>query len=141
MVGSFIGGFVAAEGCFTWNGDRLFMFEVALGATDAGMVELMHEFFGVGRVGFGRRRKAHYDDETYLHVRKTQDLVEVIVPFMDEHLPPSYKREQYEAWRAALLDHWEHRASRRRPCTVAGCDRPQKGRGVCRHHYFALYRE
>ena len=36
-------------------------------------------------------------------VRRMRDLVEVIVPFMDEHLPPSYKRDQYEVWRTALL--------------------------------------
>jgi hypothetical protein len=38
--------------------------------------------------------------------------VEVVVPFMDEHLPPSHKRGQYLAWRAELVDYWEHRARR-----------------------------
>jgi hypothetical protein len=65
-----------------------------------------------------------------------KDLGEVVVPFMDEHLPPSHKREQYLVWRAQSLDYWEHRARRRRPCTIEGCAQPQRAKGVCRHHYF-----
>jgi hypothetical protein len=68
------------------------------------------------------------------------DHVEVIVPFMDQHLPPSHKREQYLAWRAQLLDYWDNHARRRRPCTIDGCDRPQRAKGLCRHHYFVEYR-
>jgi hypothetical protein len=73
-------------------------------------------------------------------VRALPDLVEVIVPFMDEHLAPSYKRIQYEAWRPALLGYWEHRAKRVRACTVADCDRPHRAKGLCRAHYFEAYR-
>jgi hypothetical protein len=58
---------------------------------------------------------------------------------MDEHLPDSHKRTQYLVWRAQLLDYWEHRARRRRPCTVAGCEQPQRAKGVCRHHYYERY--
>lgn len=45
---------------------------------------------------------------------------------MDEHLPRSYKREQYLEWRARLLDYWEYRAKRIRPCTVNGCAEPRR---------------
>jgi hypothetical protein len=58
------------------------------------------------------------------------------VPFMDAHLPPSYKREQYLAWRGRLLDYWEHRAKRVRPCTVEGCEKPRRAHGLCRHHLY-----
>ena len=37
----------------------------------------------------------------------------VVVPFMDEHLPASYKRTQYEAWRAELVAYDERPTSRR----------------------------
>ena len=62
------------------------------------------------------------------------------MPFMDEHLPPSHKREQYLVWRAQLLDYWEHQARRRRPCRVEGCAEPTRAKGLCRRHYFAEFR-
>jgi hypothetical protein len=43
-----------------------------------------------------------------------RDLVGIVAPFMDAHLPASYKRSQYLAWRAELLDAWEHRSRRPR---------------------------
>ena len=72
-------------------------------------------------------------------MRRLRELVEVIVPFMDEHLPPSYKRDQYEVWRGALLDYWEHDARRRRPCTVVGCTVLQRAKGLCRRHYYEAF--
>lgn len=142
MRGPHVAGFVAAEGCFTVpkRGRPSFTFSVALGAVDADMCHALHEFFGVGHVRYYPRRKAHYDDEVIFSVRKMSDLIEVIVPFMDEHLPPSFKRSQYEAWRSHLVDYWEHHARRRRRCTVDGCDEPQRARGVCRRHYYQLFK-
>lgn len=68
------------------------------------------------------------------------DLVGVVVPFMDVHLPASYKRDQYLAWRAAVLDYWERDARRVRPCAVPGCDEPRKTKGLCRPHFRAASR-
>ncbi|HEX6418943.1 MAG TPA: hypothetical protein VFZ77_10620 [Acidimicrobiales bacterium] len=45
----------------------------------------------------------------------------------------------YLAWRAELLAYWSTRARRSRPCTVEGCDRPRRARGLCRRHYYAAY--
>lgn len=72
-------------------------------------------------------------------MQKLSALVEVVVPFMDEHLPPAYKRQQYEAWRAQLFEYWESDTKRRRPCTVDGCEEPQRAKGVCRRHYYRQY--
>jgi hypothetical protein len=135
---AFSAGLVAAEGTFTRFGAVGFACVVALGASDRGSVEFLHTFFGVGRVRWYARRRAHYDDEITWTVRRLSDLVGVIVPFMDEHLPVSHKRDQYLAWRDALLDHWEHRARRRRACSIDGCDAPGRAHGLCRRH---LYRE
>lgn len=140
MEPGYVAGFVAGEGCFVVSANRRsFTFSVALGAVDAVMCHALHDFFGVGHVRAYPRRREHYDDEVVFVVRKTADLVHVIVPFMDAHLPPSYKLTQYEAWRVQLLDYWQHRARRRRPCTIEGCGEPQRARGVCRHHYFRLF--
>ena len=68
------------------------------------------------------------------------DLVEVVVPFMDAHLPASYKRGQYLAWRADLVDYWEREARRVRPCAFPGCEEPRRIRGLCRPHFRAVVR-
>ena len=73
-------------------------------------------------------------------IQSLRQLIEIVVPFMDEHLPPSYKRQQYLAWKARLLDYWEHRAKRVRPCTVEGCDEPRRAHGLCRHHLYVVHR-
>lgn len=110
---SFVGGFVAAEGSFTVSGQpSSFTFAVGLGALDERTCQALLSFLGVGRLIAFPRRKSHYDDELCFAVRSLPALVEVVVPFMDEHLPPSYKRTQYEAWRARLLHYWEHDAKR-----------------------------
>lgn len=137
MTAAWIGGFVAAEGCFrvtSLTTRRRFTFQVGLGAADASTCESMRELFGVGRLVPYARRRPHYDDEVAFVVSRLRDLVEVIVPFMDEHLPASHKREQYLEWRQELLSYWEHQARRRPACRVDGCDAPTLAHGLCRPH-------
>jgi hypothetical protein len=134
-LAQFLGGFVAVEGSFVVSGGR-FTFRVGLGAADSGTCTLFRELFGCGSIHQSPRRKPHYDDECSFVVQSLKDHVEVTIPFMDEHLPPSYKREQYLAWRERLLDYWEHRAKRVRSCSVAGCERPRRAHGLCRHHLY-----
>ena len=138
---AFVGGFVAAEGNFRVVGEPpKFVFAVALGASDSGTCEALKVFFGAGTLHRRARRRLHYDDEISFQVRALRDLVEVTVPFMDEHLPPSHKRDQYQRWRQKLVPYWEEKARRRRPCSIDGCDAPSRGFGLCRHHYFLAYR-
>jgi hypothetical protein len=133
-----IAGFVAGDGTFT-AADGKFAFAIALGASDSEVCELIFEFFGVGTVRRYSRRRPHYDDEVVFAVQSVRDLVTVIVPFMDEHLLPSHKRDQYQAWRSALLDYWEHGIRRRRRCSRPGCGEPTRAKGLCRHHYYEAY--
>jgi len=141
FLADFIGGFVAAEGCFTGDGNRRFRFNVGLGACDGGMCELMRTVLGVGYLTRSARRKPHYDDEIQFTVQAARELVEVVVPFMDVHLPPSYKREQYLEWRARLLDYWEHGFRRRKRCSVDDCSAPAKAYGYCRKHLWQFRRQ
>jgi hypothetical protein len=136
---AFVSGFVAGEGTFSATRSK-FAFAVSLGAADSGMCEALREFFGVGHVYTSPRRKAHYDDEVTFVVQRMADLIQVIVPFMDAYLPPSYKRTQYEAWRTGLVEYWTTSARKRGPdpCTVDGCDKPQRAKGYCRHHYYVF---
>ena len=93
----FAAGVVAGEGCFTRTqsgGHPRFMFEVGMGATDTHLCGFLRDLLGVGRLHFSPRRRPHYDDEITYVVGRLRDLVEVVIPFMDGHLPPSYKRVQ-----------------------------------------------
>lgn len=137
-VADFLGGFVAAEGALVRTGRR-FAFRVSLGAQDTSTCELFATVLGVGGVGTAPRRKGHYDDEVTYSVQSLRDLVEVVVPFLDEHLPPSHKRGQYLTWREQLVTYWTDEARRRRLCRVDGCDRPSRAKGLCRRHYYAAY--
>lgn len=139
---AFLGGFAAAEGSFGMGGvPPRFRFAVGLGAIDTSVCELFHQFLGVGHVHHSPRRKSHYDDEVTFSVQAMVELIEVVVPFMDEHLPDSYKRQQYLEWRMNLFDYWEHHARRRRPCTVDECEQPQRAHGFCRHHLWEFHRQ
>jgi hypothetical protein len=140
LLASFAAGFIAAEGTFTIMSPTAFACVVGLGDNDRGSVELLCDYFGVGYVRWFARRKPHYDDEARWTVRRLRDLTGVIVPFMDVHLPVSHKRVQYLVWRAALFDHWEHRARRTRTCTIDGCDAPHRAHGWCRRHLYVIRR-
>jgi hypothetical protein len=141
QIASFLAGFVAAEGCFSAaSTGRRYLFEVGLGATDAGMCVALQQFLGVGRVYESPRRKSHYDDETNLMVQPLRALIDVVVPFMDAHLPQSHKRQQYLEWRERLLEYWENKAKRVRPCILEACDEPRRAHGLCRHHLYTQYR-
>jgi hypothetical protein len=122
-----------------WAGERDFRCAVALGASDAAMCHLLREFLGVGRIHRYPRRQPHYDDEIVWVVRSLRELVDVVVPFLDEHLPSSHKREQYAPWRAQLIAYWETSARRRRTCTIDGCDSAMRAKGLCRAHYYVAY--
>jgi hypothetical protein len=112
---------------------------IAVGAVDASMCEMAQNVLGVGHIRSYTRRHPHFDDETVFAVQSVRDLVAVVVPFLDAHMPPCKKRDQYLVWRHKLIRFWNNDMKRRRPCTEDGCDKPQRGRGVCRRHYYVRY--
>ncbi len=100
---------------------------------------MAREVLDCGRLQESARRQAHYDDEIAFSVAAIRDHIRVTMPFMDEHLPVSYKRDQYLEWRGRLLDYWEHDAKRVRACSVPGCAAPRRARGLCRRHLYSAH--
>jgi hypothetical protein len=108
----FVAGFTAAEGTFVaHSGGRRCAFTIALGAIDADLAHRIAKFFGIGRVYRYSRRRPLHDDVVIFTVQSKRELVEVVVPFMDLHLPPSHKRTQYESWRTTLLANYSPAAA------------------------------
>jgi len=91
---------------------------------------------GVSSVYRSTRRRPHYDDEVVFVVQSIRLLVEVVVPFMDAHLPASQKRRRYLIWREQLMRYWDEHARRVRSCSEPGCERFRRAKGLCRSHYF-----
>ena len=63
-----------------------------------------------------------------------------VIPFCDTFLIAGAKRTQYLRWRerfrtyeARFPSNWGAGPS---PCAIAGCDKPVRGRGLCRAHYY-----
>ncbi|MGH9117401.1 MAG: hypothetical protein ACRD0A_05865 [Acidimicrobiales bacterium] len=140
MTGRSVGAGLCRHHYYGAGTGRRFVFPVSVGAADAASVEMLRHFLGIGYVRRSPRRRPHFDDVATYSVGTIGDLLGVVVPVMDDHLMASHIRDQYLAWRAELLDFWEHRAKRVRSCLVEGCDQPRRAKGPCRHHYYLRYR-
>jgi hypothetical protein len=63
-----------------------------------------------------------------------------VIPFMEQHLLAGQKRHQFDLWVAAMdayeLAHPSRWGKGPSPCRIDGCERPVRGRGLCRSHYY-----
>lgn len=94
-------GLVVAEGSFT--GDRTQpSLEVKAHRRDLEPLEHLQRTFG-GRI-FGPY--AHGGRNVYAYMLRGADL-RTALPAIQEHLPPSWKRTQLEAWRVKYADYFD----------------------------------
>ena len=148
-----LGGLIAGEGCFTSHdrGEafvrdgsprRRFVFQLAMASRDRPLLEQLHRVLGCGQITDSHPAKAGWLPITTVSVSRERDLIDRVIPFMDRFLLPCAKRTQFEHWREELLAYLRDRPSQygRGPsmCSVPGCGRPVRGRGVCRIHYYRL---
>lgn len=146
-----LGGVVAGEGCFTVTratprprvdgSTRLrFVFSLSMAERDRQIIEALRTILGVGSLHRKPARVAHHLDQVRLTVSGRRSHHRATIPFMDRYLLPSAKRCQYESWRDALYEHEEKHPSRfgkgPTPCSVDGCEKPVRGRSLCRSHYY-----
>lgn len=151
-VGFMLGGFVAGEGCFMVT-RRLpayadgglrprFVFTCQVAARDRAMLELLRAFLGSGSVYDSPPQRSGWQPTTTFTIGSIPAHRRATIPFATVFLLPSEKRAQFEAWRQALEVHDAARPSRfgkgPSPCSEPGCDRPVRGRGLCRRHYYRV---
>lgn len=92
-----------------------FVFKVELADDDRVTCDLLRTFLGVGTVRWYPRRAERFKDVVVYALSARADLVDRVIPFMDSHLPPCHKRQQYDVWRDALLTQEPGRRAGGRP--------------------------
>jgi len=149
-VGHTLGGVVAGEGSFHWTPTQpvradgsvrlRFVFEIAMARRDRHLLVALHTCLGVGSLRDTPRRKGHWQPTSALRVGSLRAHHAATIPFFERYLPRTAKNEQFTAWRAMLHAHERAHPNRwgKGPaaCSVLDCDRPVRGRGLCRIHYY-----
>jgi hypothetical protein len=146
-----LGGIVAGEGSFCVTraspprrvdgSVRLrFVFSLSMAIRDRNVVETLHQALGVGSIQVKPPRNPRHLDQVLLTVNSRRAHFAATIPFMEQYLLPSAKRVQFEQWRDALIEHDLAHPSKfgKGPsaCSEPGCDKPVRGRGLCRSHYY-----
>ena len=85
-------------------------FVVVQSASSSAVLEEMRRFFGCGKVYVNRRDDNHREDLYRYYVGRFVDLRDVIIPFFQEHLLRTSKRENFEKFARVidLMDQGRH---------------------------------
>ncbi len=104
-IEQWIVGFVDGEGCFAISvvrnaGCRLgwqvqHEFSVTQSATSLAALELLREYFGVGHLIVNRRRDNHREPMWRFSVKRRHELMDVVVPFFEDHPLITAKRGDF----------------------------------------------
>ena len=107
---------------------------------DLAVVTALRNFIGVGSIDRRPPQRARWQPTVIYTVSGGRGIREAVIPFCDTFLIASAKRTQYLRWRERFMEYearfpsnWGTGPS---PCAIAGCDKPVRGRGLCRAHYY-----
>jgi hypothetical protein len=151
VIGHTLGGFVAGEGWFGTKrrgtsfvddgSPRLaFVFAVTVARRDEPLLHALQRFLGAGSILRKPPGQPHHQPLSELSITSLREHHRATIPFAETYLPPCHKRDQFEQWVEQLQRYEERSPSRwgrgRSPCSIEGCVKPVRGRGLCRSHYY-----
>lgn len=117
-----------------------FVFVVTVAARDRPLLEALNTFPGFGSITDRGARRPGWQPTSTFSIRSIRAHHAATIPFAEHYLMPSAKRHQFELWRDALwayeLEHPTKWGKGRSLCSEPGCEKPVRGRGLCRSHYY-----
>ncbi len=142
-------GFVAGEGSFYTSRDGFFAdsssrlrfrFQVTVASRDRSLLEQLQTFLGFGSITDRAPGRPGHQPTSELRLSSFRAHREATIPFAERYLLPCAKRDQFERWRAEMEEYLQAHPSRwglgPSPCSVPGCAKPVRGRGLCRSHNY-----
>ncbi len=147
-----LAGFVAGDGYFSVtrklpsfaDGDpRLrFVLGVHVARRDRPLLEALRTRLGVGSIKDAEPRRAHWQPTSTFTVNSLRAHHAAVIPFFTAFLIGGEKRHQFELWVQAMRAYERLHPTRygKGPstCKRPGCERPVRGQGVCRIHYYEI---
>jgi hypothetical protein len=147
-----LGGFVAGEGSFIATpkqppfkdgSPRLrFIFSITVATRDRLILEALRQFLGFGSIRELAPKRKGYEPASEYRVTSLLAHHAATIPFAERFLLPCAKRNQFEIWREAMeaqeRAHPNRYGKGRSTCSVPGCDKPVRGRMLCRSHYYRV---
>jgi len=119
-----------------------FTFRVAVAQRDRPVLVCLQTMLGRGSIYERVPRSAHWQPNSVFSIGSHSAHRATTIPFMEQYLLPCAKRLQFDRWRAALNEYERLHPNRfgKGPsrCAIADCDRPVRGRGLCRSHYYRV---
>jgi hypothetical protein len=117
-----------------------FRFQVTVASRDRLLLEQLQSFLSFGSITDRRPGRPGHQPTSELRVSSFRAHREGTIPFAEQYLLPSAKRNQFDRWRADMEEYLEAHPARwglgPSPCSVPGCRKPVRGQGVCRSHYY-----
>jgi len=113
---------------------------MTMASRDLPILEALRSFLGFGSIQHYRRGRRHWQPISVLRINSIWAQRNATIPFAEAFLLPSEKRRQFEEWCDQLLAydlaHPNRYGKGRSPCSVPGCEKPVRGRMLCRTHYY-----
>jgi hypothetical protein len=113
---------------------------ITMADRDLAAVSAVRSHLGAGSIMRRPPPRANCQPTVTMAVSGRKGLREAVLPFFDRYLIASHKRTQYLRWRERFTAYEQRFPSNwgagPSPCSVPGCDKPVRGRGLCRAHYY-----